>query len=105
MDEEKRERTLKRLVTLMRVATDERSPEGERAAARNRCDAITKRWEFTFDELRAAIAADMRAQQPSRPAPPPPRPSRQTIRHPFAEVRIVFNEFGGNFETGTIFYG
>lgn len=60
-----REKALKRLGTLLRLAQDERSPEGEREAAKLRCDAIQKRWEFTSRELATQIQQDREDREPA----------------------------------------
>ena len=59
-----REKALKRLGTLLRLAHDERSPEGEREAAKRRCLAIQERWEFTPEELTGRIRKDQEAERP-----------------------------------------
>ncbi len=59
-----REKALKRLGVLLRLSQDERSPAGEREAAKLRCEAIQKRWEFTARELTLQVTVDQEARQP-----------------------------------------
>lgn len=66
MDSDRRAKALKRLVVMMRIANDERSPEGERGAARAAADRIAERYKFPASELRAEIERDLCAQDPAR---------------------------------------
>lgn len=66
MDSDRRAKALKRLVVMMRIANDERSPEGERGAARAAADRIAERYKFPAGELRAEIERDLCAQDPAR---------------------------------------
>ena len=83
VDIDKRKKALERVVRLLFIAEDERSPEGERSAAQSRAEAIVERYEFTEPELRAAVRADVESRQPRRPQPQPwPAMQGWTVVHP-----------------------
>ena len=58
-----REKTLVRFCKMLRIANDERTPEGERAAATARLDTLLERWEFTDIEIARGMQLEASAEE------------------------------------------
>jgi hypothetical protein len=68
-----RQKALDKAAQMLRLARDERSPAGERQAARSRIHALCRRHGFLGDEVEAALDAQLAADTP-QPRQPPPAP-------------------------------
>lgn len=58
-----RDKVLVKFCKMLRIATDERTPDGERQAAEARLDALLERWAFTDVEIATAMQRELDAQE------------------------------------------
>jgi hypothetical protein len=58
-----REKALVKLCKMQRLAGDDRTPDGERAAATARAEALITRYEFTTDEIAKAKLREARSEE------------------------------------------
>lgn len=58
-----REKALVKFCKMLRIANDERSPEGEREAAKARVDALVERWRFTDVEIAGQCRREVSAEE------------------------------------------
>jgi hypothetical protein len=58
-----REKALVKFCKMLRMANDERTPEGEREAAKARVDALVERWSFTDVEIVAQCQRELGAEE------------------------------------------
>jgi hypothetical protein len=58
-----REKALVKFCKMLRIANDERTPEGEREAAKARIDALAERWRFTDVEIVGQCKRELSAEE------------------------------------------